>query len=99
MMDIEIRMPQLDALIAKIDALDAKIDALAPKAAAVDGEAPEDEDALRARTAFEAKRVSRTHGVGAMRAAIKRIAGNGMLTVDEVPPKQLGDLLAALQAL
>jgi hypothetical protein len=59
----------------------------------------EDEDALRARVAFESKRVQRMLGVGAMRAAIKRVAGHGVLQIDDVPPQQLGELLTALQAL
>jgi hypothetical protein len=59
----------------------------------------EDEDALRARVEFEGKRVQRMFGVGAMRAAVKRVAGDGVLRIDDVPLPQLGELLTALQAL
>ncbi len=59
----------------------------------------EDEDTLRARVDFEAKRVTRQFGIGATRAAIKRMAGNGVLRVDEVPAVKLPALLAELQAL
>jgi hypothetical protein len=59
----------------------------------------EDEDTLRARVDFEAKRTTRQFGIGATRAAIKRIAGDAVLRVDEVPAVLLPTLLAELQAL
>jgi hypothetical protein len=59
----------------------------------------EDEDTLRARVDFEAKRTTRQFGIGATRAAIKRIAGDGVLRVDDVPAVQLPLLLTELQAL
>jgi hypothetical protein len=65
------------------------------------GEAPEDhndEDTQRARAAFEAKRVARTLGIGALRATIKKVAGDGILQVDDVPAWQLLQLLSELQA-
>jgi hypothetical protein len=137
-MHVQVRLPQLDALIAWLEALDRKLDTLI-LAATTPGSAPqpepprsepakraakrkhtqkappipketapeakneehdtEDEGTLRARVAFEAKRTTRQFGIGATRAAIKRIAGDGVLRVDEVPAEQLSALLSALQAL
>jgi hypothetical protein len=163
-MDLEVRLPQLDTLIAKIDELQKAVDAVSActnidteacltrlealdqrldtliLAAATPGSAPpqpeppqsepakraakrkhtqkapsitketvpdakdeehdaEDEGTLRARVDFESKRTTRQFGIGATRAAIKRIAGEGVLRVDEVPAVQLSALLSALQAL
>ncbi len=63
------------------------------------GEDQDDEDTLRARASFEAKRVQRTLGIGASRAVIKKIAGDGVLQIDDVPAGQLPQLLDELQAL
>lgn len=59
----------------------------------------EDEDALRARTQFESKRVARTFGIGASRALIKKVAGDGILQIDDVPSWQLLQLLDELRAM
>lgn len=59
----------------------------------------EDEDALRARVEFEAKRITRQFGIGATRAAISRVAGNGALRVDDVPAVHLPALLTELQVM
>ncbi len=58
----------------------------------------EDEDALRARCEFEAKRVQRLIGIGGMRAALSRVA-DGVLHIDDVPAARLASVLTALQAL
>jgi hypothetical protein len=78
-----------------------------PKAAVIkgNGEADEDEDDnneddLRARVAFEAKRVTRTLGIGGMRAAIRKATGGAnILQVDDVPASKLSVLLTELQAM
>jgi hypothetical protein len=58
----------------------------------------EDEDTLRARVEFEAKRTTRQFGIGGTRAAISRVA-DGALRVDDVPAAHLAAVLTALQAL
>jgi len=67
----------------------------------VDGEDHDfvEEDTLRAQTEFELKRVSRQFGVSAGRAVIKRVAGDDVLRIDDVPPWQMPLLLAKLRAL
>jgi hypothetical protein len=159
-MELEVHLPQLDAVIAKLDqlreaiknidtvgactgndvelcvrtvlALDKKLDTLAltaaapgsvsqpeipvkptkrartakappaatPTAADANGEehCAEDEDALRARVEFEAKRTTRQFGIGGTRAAIGRVV-DGALRVDDVPAARLTAVLSALQAL
>lgn len=57
------------------------------------------DDALRAQVAFEGKRVTRVLGIGGMRAAIRKVTGENILQVDDVPATQLPALLAALQGL
>ena len=74
--------------------------AATPVASNVNGEDHdvEDEDALRARVEFEARRVQRLIGISGMRAAISRVA-DGVLRIDDVPAAQLEAALTALQAL
>jgi hypothetical protein len=58
------------------------------------------EDDLRARVTFEAKRVTRTLGIGGMRAAIRKATGGAnILQVDDVPASKLPLLLTELQAM
>jgi hypothetical protein len=64
-----------------------------------DDRADDDENTLRARVTFEGKRVSRTFGVGGMRAAIRKITGENILQIDDVPLQALPALLAELQAM
>jgi hypothetical protein len=59
----------------------------------------DDADALRALAGFEAKRVTRTHGVGALRAAIRQVTGEPILQTDDVPVAHLQPLVAALRAM
>jgi hypothetical protein len=78
--------------------------AVAPQAVEpvkVNGEAldDDDDDALRAQVAFEGKRITRTLGIGGMRAAIRKVTGENILQIDDVPVAQLPALLTALQAL
>jgi hypothetical protein len=67
-----------------------------PKA---NGEDQESEEDLRARVAFEAKRIGRTFGIGAVRAVIKKTTGENILQVDDVPASHLPVLLTELQAM
>jgi hypothetical protein len=67
----------------------------APK---INGEAAESEEDLRARAAFEAKRVARTFGIGAVRAVIKKVTQQNILQVDDVSASHLSVLLTELQA-
>jgi hypothetical protein len=70
----------------------------APAAEPNDKDHVEDEDALRARCEFEAKRTTRLVGLNGTRAAIARVA-DGVLRIDDVPAARLPALLSALQAL
>jgi hypothetical protein len=70
-----------------------------PEPGKPNGEDQDDEDTLRARIGFEAKRVQRTLGVGALRVAIRKVAGADILQVDDVPVPRLAALLTELQAL
>ena len=64
-----------------------------------DHEDVDDEDALRARCEFEARRTTRQFGIGGTRAAIARVAGDGVLRVDDVPTARLAAVLSELQAM
>jgi hypothetical protein len=59
----------------------------------------ESEDDLRARVTFESRRITRVMGVGAMRAVIRKVTGESILQVDDVPAARLPLLLAELQAM
>jgi hypothetical protein len=59
----------------------------------------EDEEDLRARATFEARRTTRLYGIAGTRATIKRVAGPTVLNVDDVPTEKLPALIEALQAL
>jgi len=63
-----------------------------------DHEDVEDEDALRARVEFEAKRTTRQFGIAATRTVISSVA-DGALRIDDVPAARLAAALSALQAL
>jgi hypothetical protein len=67
--------------------------------AKVNGEDAESEEDLRARAAFEAKRVARTFGIGAVRAVLKKTTGENVLQVDDVAATHLSTLLSELQAM
>jgi hypothetical protein len=67
--------------------------------AAEDTNDDEDEEDLRARASFEARRTTRLYGIAGTRAAIKKIAGANVLNVDDVPVAKLPALITALQAL
>jgi hypothetical protein len=58
-----------------------------------------DEDALRVRVEFEAKRTTRQFGISATRAAIARVAGAEVVRLHDVPRSRLPSLLTELQAL
>jgi hypothetical protein len=64
-----------------------------------DHEDQDDEETLRARVSFEGKRVSRSFGIGAVRASIKKVTGENILQVDDVPASQLLAPLTELRAL
>jgi hypothetical protein len=74
---------------------------LAVEPTKANGEALDDEDtdALRAQVAFEGKRITRTLGIGGMRAAIRKVTGENILQIDDVPAQRLSALLTALQGL
>lgn len=59
----------------------------------------EDEEDLRGRASFEARRTTRLFGIAGTRATIKQVAGANILTVDDVPVAKLPTLIKALQAL
>jgi hypothetical protein len=59
----------------------------------------DDEDTLRARVAFEGKRVQRLFGIGGLRSAIKKVTGENILQIDDVPVPNLSALLDEPQAM
>ena len=59
----------------------------------------DDEDTLRARAMFESKRVQRAFGVGGMRAVIRKVAGDSILQIDDVPLQHLPQLIDELRAM